>query len=403
MNIALMRKLDYWAGIPLCFVLTLFHKARKIFRPGKPLCKTDKILFIKLFGLGSIILSSPAVKLVKERFPSSEIYFLTFAQNKSVLQILSLIDEDNIITISHDSLVRFIPNLWRMLWRIRKERFTVVIDLEFFSRFTAILSYLSGTPCRVGYYNYHVEGLYRGNFLTHKVYYNSYKHTAESYIHLVSILGIKELPRPILPSVHLDEGRTRVLREKLRMENPAVQARSALVIFNVNSSKLASDLRQWGPNNFSALADCIIQKSPDAFVVFIGSAGEAAYTEGVRQMMRDPDRAINLAGKTDISELLTLFSIARVFVSCDSGPMHLASLTKVPIIGIFGPETPLLYAPLSERCDILYKGNMLNCSPCMTVYNGKRSSCSRSRVNYKECMKLIPVDEVCSKVVPYLI
>lgn len=172
-------------------------------------------------------------------------------------------------------------------------------------------------------------------------------------------------------------------------------------MFNVNSSNLSPELRKWGGERFAALGDMIIRNKPDTTIFFIGSAREYGYTESVAKKMEFHDRAVNLAGKTGVRELLNLIGMADVFVSCDSGPVHLAALTNSPVVAIFGPETPLLYEPLSENCYVFYKGDLLNCSPCMTVYNGKRSSCSRSRVNYKECMKLVTVNEVYDKVSEY--
>lgn len=76
---------------------------RNMFRRGKPACHPEKVLFIKLFGMGSIILSYPAVKLVKDTFPRSEIFFLSFEENKQLIELLDLVENERIITIRSDS------------------------------------------------------------------------------------------------------------------------------------------------------------------------------------------------------------------------------------------------------------------------------------------------------------
>jgi ADP-heptose:LPS heptosyltransferase len=129
-----------------------------------------KILFIKLSEIGSIILLYPLLNRARKAYPEAEIFFLTFKKNKPLLQIL---DPDcNILTIKEDSICSFILDTLRAIRKLRREKIDIAFDLELFSRFTAILNYLSGAAKKVGFYRYSMEGLYRGELLTHKVQYN---------------------------------------------------------------------------------------------------------------------------------------------------------------------------------------------------------------------------------------
>jgi ADP-heptose:LPS heptosyltransferase len=88
-----------------------------------------------------------------------------------------------------------------------------------------------------------------------------------------------------------------------------------------------------------------------------------------------------------LRELLTLYSMADVLVTNDSGPGHFASLTPVHAVVMFGPETPRLFGPLAASTTVIWKE--LACSPCVSVFNHRLSPC-RNNV----CMQLITVDEV---------
>ena len=99
------------------------------------------------------------------------------------------------------------------------------------------------------------------------------------------------------------------------------------------------------------------------------------------------ERYIDLIGKTAFMDLMSLFSIARLFISHDGGPVHFASLAGIDMIILFGPESPICYRPVSSNARILYSDFI--CSPCLSAYNHRRSPCSDNK-----CLKAISVDDV---------
>ena len=104
----------------------------------------------------------------------------------------------------------------------------------------------------------------------------------------------------------------------------------------------------------------------------------------------NPDRVINFAGKTTFKELITLYSISDLLITNDSGPVHFASTTDIPILALFGPETPKIFGPMSPKAKVI--SIELACSPCISVFNQKKSSC-----NDNQCMKQISVQMVLSE------
>ncbi len=186
MNIKLARFIDYWAGIPICFI---FDVINFILKPVSVLiCKNKiaqkKLLFIKLSEMGSIVLAYPLLKKALDETDGAKLYFLTFEKNRQALEALNMLQPANIITIQDGSLLSFFASVIRAIVKIRSQGFDMVFDLELFSRGTAIISYLSAAVKRIGFYPYRIEGLYRGHFLTNRVQYNPTLHITKSYLSL---------------------------------------------------------------------------------------------------------------------------------------------------------------------------------------------------------------------------
>ncbi len=140
--------------------------------------------------MGSIILSFPAVREFKKQYPGCRIYFMTFKENKTTCELLGVVDNQNILTVDNSSMISIILSSLKNIIILRKEKLDVIVDMEFFSRATAIMSFLIGSLYRVGFCNPHTEGLYRGNFLTHPVVYNCYKHTSKTFFKIVEVKRI---------------------------------------------------------------------------------------------------------------------------------------------------------------------------------------------------------------------
>jgi ADP-heptose:LPS heptosyltransferase len=120
-----------------------------------------------------------------------------------------------------------------------------------------------------------------------------------------------------------------------------------------------------------------------------GVASERPDALYLKERMPDP-RLIDFTGKTTFRELLALYSIAALMVTNDSGPAHFASLLDLPSIVLFGPESPRLYSQLGQNHQPLYAN--FACSPCVSVYNAKKSPCIDNR-----CLKAITVEEVIAQ------
>ncbi|OGQ96074.1 MAG: hypothetical protein A2521_13275 [Deltaproteobacteria bacterium RIFOXYD12_FULL_57_12] len=400
MKITTLRILDLWVGRPICWFLTILYKLKRFFIKKEQPENPRKILFIKLFGAGSIVLAIPTIKAARKFFPEARIFFLTFRGNEVVLTLTGLVAERDIFTVREDTLAHLIGDVSRCLRALIRERIDVVIDLEFFSRFTAILSFALRSRYRIGFYGFYTEGLKRGSFINYSINYNHTLHTSQAFFTLLKPLGIteKDYGRS-LPQVPASVGYREKIENLLQGVNRLCNCQQIRkwIMLNPNTSELIS-LRRWPGNYYVRLAELLLEKFDDCGVIFIGSKAEAPYVNSLAAPFagtRHAGRVIDLAGRTSIGGLLDLFHFADLFITNDSGPAHLAALTSIPIIALFGPETPELYAPLAERVECIYLG--LDCQPCVTIYNGKHSYCKDNR-----CLQQIEPDRVFSLALSFL-
>jgi ADP-heptose:LPS heptosyltransferase len=398
MNVARMRRWDRWFGVPACWLLTVWRRLLFWRRPDR-LAQPRRILFVKLAEQGSTVLAQGAFQAAIQRVGHDNVFFLCFAENRPVMDLLDLVPAENIITIEAHGMLSAVRGAIAALWRLRRAGVDTAIDLEFFARSSAALCYLSGARWRVGYHAFGGEGSYRGDLLTHRVSFNPYLHTSQTFQILVEALDVPSDRLPTFPieppaqsaapvSFQPDPNEFWQIRQMLR-EQAGGRLPARLILLNANASDLIP-LRRWPSDRYVELARRLLARHTDLCVAFTGSPGEAAAAAQLVEQVDSP-RCISLAGRTTLRQLLVLCCLAGVLVTNDSGPAHFASLTPVEVVVLFGPETPRLFAAASPRTHPLWAG--LACSPCINAFNDRKSPC-RDNV----CMQTISVDQVFSEV-----
>lgn len=390
MNVDLMRKVDYWVGIPLCTLSTYLLKPLYwIQTPKKP----KNVLLIELSEMGSTILCDPMMQKLKNQ--ECNLHFVIFKKNSPSLNLLNTVPKDNIFTIRENSLITLTLDTFRFLRWCRTKQIDSVIDLELFSRFTALLTGLSGATNRVGYHPFFNEGLYRGDMLTHKVAYNPHLHIAKNFIALANTLlsTSKETPfskhevkdeEIILKKADISNTWKQLLLSKVQHVlpsfDPAVQK---ILIFNANASDLMP-LRRWPQEHYIDLGKKLLQRYDNVIILLTGAPSEREGLDAIRVALGE--RCINFAGSTSFDELAPLYAISRLMLTNDSGPAHFAAVTDLPTFVFFGPETPALYGSLGNFHPIYAH---LACSPCVSAANHRKSACDDN-----QCVKVILPDHV---------
>lgn len=401
MKVDTLRKIDRMLGIAICFALSMF---RRIFSSNSrhPSVRPQRILILQLSEMGSLALAYPAVQRLMALFPDAEVGFLLFRRNRSFLEMLDLVNPGNIWELDDSSPLAFLRTAWRFFRKAREHTVDAVLDFEIFSRATAILSFLSGASRRAGFSNYRAEGLYRGNLLTHPVYYNPYQHISLNFIAMVEAISRDSLEQPALKevltprrSLPLDAGesasaphalvlpkrqvsiqRCEAMRSRLQALYPALQAATPILLMSPFSGNLLP-IRAWPPAHYAQLIRGLLRAQSEAIVVLIGLSEARDYCRPIMHSVQSPRLVDFIGGTRDIAEVVDLIAISSLFVTSDSGPPHFASLTATPTIVLFGPESPMLYGPLGDNVECVYLG--MHCSPCVSAFNHRDTPCRRNR------------------------
>jgi ADP-heptose:LPS heptosyltransferase len=344
-------------------------------------------------------LVDPAMRKAKTVF-KAELFFVIFKKNAVSLHLLNTVPLENIFTIRDDNLQVFLIDVLKFIFWTRKQKIDTVIDLELFSRATAILTGLSGATNRIGYHAFHTEGLYRGNMLTHPVMYNPHMHIAKNFISLINALQSNDNDLPYSKTLISDEevqlaqadisgSAKAMMHAKISALVPTyLPTQHSIILINPNASDLLPQ-RRWPRKHFEELIRLILKAYPASFVLLTGAPAEKAQAETLAQAVNDP-RCINFAGQVKFIELLPLYAIAKLMVTNDSGPGHFSSVTPLPTIVLFGPETPALYGSLGNSTPI-YLG--LACSPCVSASNHRKTPCTNNI-----CLQWITPASVMSQV-----
>jgi len=380
MNVDRMRMIDHRVGVPLCFLMTWLMK---LFGRSAPAgTRPKKVLFIELSEMGSTILADPAMKKAKALW-DAELFFVIFADNRGSLDFLRTIPDGNIFTLRIDSLFHFGLDTLRFLAWTRRHKIDTAIDLELFSRATALLTALSGAHLRAGYHRFHNEGLYRGEMLTHRVAYNPHIHIAKNFIALINALAAPKAEVPYSKSfigddeiriepVKIPPATKKAMADKIAGLMPGFRPDTQrIVLFNPNASEMLPQ-RRWPAGHFAELARKMLARWPDITILITGAPAERAEARALADAVGDP-RLVVFAGESRLDQLPALYSLAALMITNDSGPGHFASVTAMPVLSLFGPETPELYGPLGPGRAITAG---LACSPCVSAANHRKTACS---------------------------
>lgn len=392
MNIELQRKIDRIIGSMLCRILSGFVGRGINIREGK---QPSRLLVILLSEMGSLLLAYPMLERIKRKYAHAETYVLCFERNREFLEILNAVPTQNILTVRDESLKALMVDTIRALVKMRKAKIDTVLDCELFSRISSIYSLLSGARIRVGFHPYNQEGLYRGSFINRPVLYNPYQHISQQFINLVEAIEldqvplVKRLPQEEtikLPEVVVKEKEKQHMLSRMNRDFPQISGKRLVLLY---PSGGLLPIRAWPLRSFCEVAQSLLREGCAVGVIGMDTDREMA---NEIQSHCQNSACVDLTGYTKtLRELVILFHLAALLITNDGGPGHFASLTPLPAIILYGPETPILYGTLDRKSIHLYVP--LTCSPCLTAYNHRNSPCDGDNV----CLKRISPEQVLEK------
>jgi ADP-heptose:LPS heptosyltransferase len=386
MKIGTMRFLDKHAGVlPLVFlqICTRLCRRRAAPAPGE----IKKILIIKFWGFGSIVLGYDLFGVIRAEFPHAYICALTLKQNRRIFEMTGLFDE--VVDLDVSNIFRFAVGVVETIAHLRKKAFDVSVDLEFSSRFSSAVSCLIHARKRIGF---QYDGVWRGTCYSDILQFREDMNLKTSYLKTAFCIKSDIVARPQPVAVHVGEAQQAAVD---RLLLAASLAGKPLVGYNINASGLCL-LRRWPKEYFVGLAEELI-RAYSIHIVFIGAREDFRYVESAISMIRRDLRphACNFAGKISLEQLAYVMTKFRLFVSNDSGPLHLAAYLKVPSVSFFGPETPLIYGPDGSTDTVFYKNP--GCSPCIRVKNYKSARCRNNQYCLRSIKPAGVIDEIGRK------
>ncbi len=377
MTIKMMRAIDRFAGVPLCWLAGAWNRLSAGRKP-EAVPGIQTVLVIKFFGLGSVLLSTPVLAQLLHALPRARVIYLTFSSNRELLEKTGLPIE--IITVSPASTAAFAATTASAFRRLRNASIDVVFDLEFFSKFSTLISGLCGARVRIGF---DMPTRWRRSNLTHPVSLDHSLHVSGLFLRQLKAIGLDAPATVNIIGPKPSPGEKAAMERQLGLAGDT----SEVISVNINAGSTSLE-RRWRPHRFVEVAMKLLHENPSRKIYFIGNADEHGYVDDALRSAGDGAGALrNCCGALSLGELVALLERSSFLLTNDSGPMHIAAAAGVPVVALFGPETPAFYGP-GGRSRICYKAT--SCSPCLNIYNAKQFVCPYNT----RCMEEISTDEV---------
>jgi heptosyltransferase-2 len=339
----------------------------------------ESILIFAPSWIGDAILSLGAVRVLRRERPEARLVALARPSLAELYEGLDEVDE----TLGYDprGADRGLAGLRAAARRIRSESFDASLLLPNAFR-AAALARLAGIPERWGYAT---ES--RGFLLTRRVPPAPRpfgRHQAYYYLELMSGLGFRATTPDV--SLTIDDGRRK--RARALLEREGWDGRTTLI--GVHPGATNSRAKIWSATRFGGVM-AKLAVSMGAGVVVLGGASESSLAREVEAALDVPP--LMLQGKTSLGELIGVIAELSLFLSNDSGPMHLAADLGVPTLAVFGPTDPSETGPLGAKARFVREP--VECSPCLYRDCPIDHRCMQ-RVDvgrvYQEAMALAPVE-----------
>jgi heptosyltransferase-2 len=355
----------------LCLILSPFALLKK----KKEATSLRNVLVMQFWGIGETILTLPAIKALRQRFPKANITVLATPRNKAVYESFNTYSRLKIINLNPFSIAMFILK--------NRNKFDLVVDMEEYLNISSIIALFVGTK-RVGY----SHGI-RSLLYTDKVVYDDSQHVTETFSELVRKVGAKHSVSK-LEKLIINTNDKKVVENLL---NKLGISKRDKIIGIVPGAAESAKSRMWPEHNFAKLADKLAEKYK-AKIIFVGGGYERNLIANIQDLMKQ--KSWNLAGRITLKQAFYLIELCKLFISNDTGPMHIAAAQGVKTIGLFGPNLPIRFGPFGKNNIPIYRGKVCKYSPCINVHKGQIPDCLYSRMSsdYQKCMKAIKISDV---------
>lgn len=340
----------------------------------------NKILIVNFGGLGDVLLSTLALRALKNNFPKTQISILVVQHVYEIVKSLSYIDHIFIFHLRY-SPVNFLKNFYTLL-DLRRRHFDLLINMRTIvsqrsaSKLKFLLNIINpkikagrDTDGRAKFFDIKIPETLIGQ-----------KYEMDYDIEMVKALGVEVKDRVI--DFEIDTESVKKIDKVLEKEGIAKDA----ILISIHPGGVPC--HRWPIENFVQVINEIAQKISCKFVI-TGQKDEIRLANRLKKITHT--EIINFAGKLNLKELIAFIKRCNLFVTNDTGPMHIAAILKTPLIAIFGPGDITRYDPrnIFDKAIVLYK--KIECSPCEKI-----------RCRDIKCLKMISPKEVIDAVFYFL-
>lgn len=337
------------------------------------------ILIQVLCNTGDVVLCTSAIALLKKAYPEAKMTAMVRPGSREIVENNPVVDD--VIVAEYKSKQWSVGAMLNFVKQIKKNRFDLCICFDGKLR-SALYCYLAGIPVRVAANDIFTKLPYwRRKLFTHIIPPDcdiARSHQTEIFQSVIrQFTGIKGNSLPVIARI-TDGHKTKV--QHLISELPSHTYRIALCV------KGTFALKDWPQQNFTALIEQISQLIPHSAFYIIGAPGDREYADGIITGTRVP--VANLCGLTGLIDLAELLNQSHMFITVDTGAVHIASTTNTKVIAIYGCTAPVRWHPLNECYAVIHAG--VHCSPCSVPAD----ACPEEHA----CMKANTVDKVLQTV-----
>jgi heptosyltransferase-2 len=325
----------------------------------------NKILIRGTNWIGDAILTLPAVTSIRATYPQAHIAVLIKPWVADIYELFSGVDEIIIYENKFDTPA----GVFRLARILKGRKFDAAILLQNAIE-AAIIALAAGIPLRAGY-----DSDARGLLLTHRVHRTEEirkVHQIDYYLEMVKTLGCVSVSREMHLEIKISLFDAQNILRKFVTETKKT-------LIGIAPGATYGPAKRWLPSRFAAVVDKLDEKFFTQGIL-LGGKSDWEIAQEVKKLAHS--ELINLAGKTTLREAIYLISQCRLFISNDSGLMHIAGALNIPTIALFGSTNPVTTAPAGNKSIIVRRE--VSCSPCM------KETCPTDF----RCMKLISVEDV---------
>lgn len=298
--------------------------------------RQKKIIVTFLMHLGDLILITPFLQVLRRHAGGSDITLVVDEKVADVVRYNPNID--HLITIDKKGRDNSVRALWHIGCRLRRQRYDVLINLHPNER-TSFLAAVIHAREFLGMSHFLVRPFMDRYTRLDRIHF----HAADMYINVLAQLGIEDYRNDGLQLVTCPAWEQAV---EQFYASQGVSGQDALIGFNIGS---AVPQKRWPAKRFAGVADYFADAGYTC-VFFGGAMDQKMVREAVSNMKK---RAVVATGCFSIGELAAAIRRCSLFITNDSGPMHVAVSQKVPVVALYGPSNPKFYGPYTDHAIVL--------------------------------------------------